>query len=163
MPQGYCYTCLAIGGGSFGRVTKLVCVKYASNFQRAIVMHSSDHLPVPIFRVFFLGGGGNAWASSSIGSPWKRPCLLGLDGRNREMVIAEIRQNRYGELSLRFESPAFIGGHDISFEKKEISLHRPRVRCPARSKRAIGVHSCNIAFHMELRNGLRELTALAER
>ena len=50
-----------------------------------------------------------------------------LDGRNRAIVIAV---SLAIELSLRFESLAFVGSH-ISLENTEISPHRPCVRCAA--------------------------------
>ena len=45
-------------------------------------------------------------------------------------VARDLSQNRQRELSLRFESLAFVGGH-ISLENTKISPHRPCVRCVA--------------------------------
>ena len=45
-------------------------------------------------------------------------------------IARELSQNRQRELSLRFESLAFVGGH-ISLENTEIRPNRPCVRCAA--------------------------------
>ena len=67
-----------------------------------------------------------------------------LGGRNRAIVIAE--------------SLAFVGTH-ISPENTGFGPHRPCVRCAA--IRITRLAFIGVAFHVELRNGLRELTAFA--
>ena len=101
-----------------------------------------------VWAVAFAGTTSNAELSSSFFCKWLR-WAKSRDGYRR---ITR-------ELSLRFESLAFVGGH-MSLENTEISPHRPCIRCAAIriTRLAFVSHS----FHMELRNGLRELTAFAE-
>ena len=81
----------------------------------------------------------------------------GLDGRNRVIVIAESLPR---VSSPRFESLAFVGGH-ISPQIKKIvliDLAFVALRFELRDWHSFVRQS----FHVELRYGLRELTAFNE-
>ena len=74
----------------------------------------------------------------------------GLNGRTRAIVIAESQARVIAAIRI-------MGGH-ISLQNTAVSPYRPCVRCAAIQIARFVQHS----FHVELRNGRRELITLAE-
>ena len=80
-----------------------------------------------------------------------------LDGRTRAIVVVESLARVIAAIRLI----AFVGGH-ISPPNTELVLKRSCVRCAA-IRIAIGAFiRVTCSFHVELRKGMRELTAFAE-